>query len=72
MIQYIQPGKSLQIVYIERYNRTVQHEWLDQNIFETIEESHDLATTLLWTYNNDLPNLAIDGTTSAMKLKTAA
>lgn len=26
----------------ERYNRTVRHEWLDQNIFETIEEALDL------------------------------
>lgn len=35
-IQYIQPGKPQQNAYIERYNRTVRHEWLDQNIFETI------------------------------------
>ena len=25
--------------YIERYNRTVRHEWLDQYIIETIEEA---------------------------------
>jgi len=35
-ILYIQPGKPQQNAYIERYNRTVRHEWLDQNIFETI------------------------------------
>ena len=38
-IAYIQPGKPQQNAYIERYNRTVRHEWLDQNIFETIEEA---------------------------------
>ena len=38
-IEYIQPGKPQQNAYIERYNRTVRHEWLDQNIFETIEEA---------------------------------
>ena len=51
-IQYIQPGKPQQNAYIERYNRTVRHEWLDQNIFETIEEAQEQATDWLWTYNN--------------------
>ena len=59
-----------------RYNRTVRHEWLDQNIFETIEEAQDQATKWLWTYNNDRPNMAIGGITPAqklnMKLKIAA
>ena len=53
-------------------NRTVRHEWLDQNIFETIEEAQDQATEWLWTYNNDRPNMAIGGITPAMKLKMAA
>lgn len=38
-IQHIQPGKPQQNTYIERYNRTVRHEWLDQYIIETIEEA---------------------------------
>ncbi|MDO7722731.1 MAG: IS3 family transposase, partial [Loktanella sp.] len=71
-IAYIQPGKPQQNAYIERYNRTVRHEWLDQNIFETIEEAQDQATEWLWTYNNDRPNMAIGGITPAMKLKMAA
>ena len=71
-IVYIQPGKPQQNAYIERYNRTVRHEWLDQNIFETIEEAQDQATEWLWTYNNDRPNMAIGGITPAMKLKMAA
>ena len=84
-IQYIQPGKPQQNAYIERYNRTVRHEWLDQNIFETIEEAQEQATNWLWAYNNpshglqanhcravDRPNMAIGGITPAMKLKLAA
>ncbi|MFK5996600.1 MAG: IS3 family transposase [Rhodobacterales bacterium] len=71
-IQYIQPGKPQQNAYIERYNRTVRHEWLDQNIFETIEEAQEQATKWLWTYNNDRPNMGIGGVTPAMKLKMAA
>ena len=69
---YIDPGKPQQNAYIERYNRTVRHEWLDQNILETIEEAQDQATKWLWTYNNDRPNMAIGGITPAMKLKMAA
>jgi putative transposase len=56
-IRHIQPGKPQQNAYIERYNRTVRHEWLDQHIIETIEEAQDYATQWLWTYNNDRPNI---------------
>jgi putative transposase len=55
-IQYIQPGKQQQNAYIERYNRTVRHEWLDQNIFATIEDAQDQATKWLWTYNKHRPH----------------
>ena len=69
-IQHIQPGQPQQNAYIERYNRTVRHEWLDQYIIETIEpygdcgqsptgqrKAQDHATQWLWTYNNDRPNI---------------
>ena len=68
-IEYIQLGKPQQNAYIKRYNRTVRHKWLDQNIFETIKEAQDEATEWLWTYNYDRPNMAIGGLTPAMKLK---
>jgi putative transposase len=71
-IQYIQPGKPQQNAYVERYNRTVRHEWLDQHIIETIEEAQDFATQWLWTYNNERPNMGIGGITPAQKLKLAA
>ncbi|MFN3292159.1 MAG: IS3 family transposase [Gemmobacter sp.] len=71
-IQHIQPGQPQQNAYVERYNRTVRHEWLDQYIIESIEEAQDQATQWLWTYNNDRPNLGIGGITPAMKLKMVA
>ena len=46
-IKHIQPGKPQQNAYIERYNRTVRHEWLDQYIIETIEEAQHHATQWL-------------------------
>ncbi len=71
-LTYIQPGKPQQNAYVERYNRTVRHEWLDLYIFETIEEVQQIATEWLWTYNNERPNMGIGGVTPAMKLKMAA
>jgi len=46
-LQHIQPGKPQQNAYVERYNRTVRHEWLGQILFETIAEVHDHATEWL-------------------------
>ncbi|MBD9628487.1 IS3 family transposase [Ensifer sp. ENS06] len=71
-LSYIQPGKPQQNAYVERYNRTVRHEWLDQYIIESIEEAQEFATQWLWTYNNERPNMGIGGITPAQKLKMAA
>ena len=70
-IQDMQPGRPQQGAYIERHNRTVKHEWLDQYIIESIEEAQDYATQWPWTYDNDCPNAAIGGITPAQKLKMA-
>lgn len=58
---YIQPGKPTQNAYIERFNRTVRHEWLDMHQFESIAHAQLLATQWLWQYNNERPNMAIGG-----------
>ena len=58
-----------QNAYVERYNRPVRHEWLDQYAFATIREVQDYATQWLWTYNNDRPNMGLGGITPAQKLK---
>ncbi len=71
-LTHIQPGKPQQNAYVERYNRTVRHEWLDLYIFETIAEAQEIATDWLWTYNNERPNMGIGGITPAQKLKMAA
>ena len=69
VLQHIQPGKPQQNAYVERYNRTVRHEWLDQYAFATIEEVQDHATQWLSSYNNDRPNTGLGGITLAQKLK---
>ncbi|WP_442220865.1 IS3 family transposase [Rhizobium sp. 2YAF20] len=71
-LNHIQPGKPQQNAYVERYNRTLRHEWLDQYIIESIEEAQEFATHWLWTYHNERPNMGIGGITPAQKLKMAA
>ena len=71
-LAYIQPGKPQQNAYVERYNRTVRYEWLEQNLFEDITQVQNFATRWLWTYNNDRPNMGIGGITPRQKLRMAA
>ena len=71
-LAYIQPGKPQQNAYVERYNRTVRHEWLDLYIFESIKEVQQIATEWLWSYNHERPNMGNGGMTPAQKLKMAA
>ena len=35
---YIQPGKPTQNAYVERFNRTVRHEWLNMHMFESVAQ----------------------------------
>ena len=60
-IMYIQPGKPTQNAYIERFNRTARHEWLDMHQFDSVAHAQRTATQWLWTYNNQRPNMAIGG-----------
>ena len=70
-LMYIQPGKPTQNAYIERFNRTVRHEWLDLHVFESAEQAQALATQWLWLYNNERPNTAIGGIPPRQLLKAA-
>jgi len=67
-LAFIQPGNPQQNAYVERYNRTVRYDWLNQFLFSSIEEVQEQATCWLWTYNNERPNTAIGGITPKQKL----
>jgi len=41
-------------------------------LFESIEEVQQQATNWLWTYNNERPNMALDGITPKQKLALVA
>ncbi len=69
-LQYIQPGKPTQNAYIERFNRTARHEWLDMHLFESLEHAQSLATEWLWIYNNERPHTSIGGVPPTRLLAT--
>ena len=69
---FIQPGKPTQNAYVERFNRTVRLEWLDEHLFESVDHAQQTATQWLWLYNNERPNMSIGGITPKQKLAQAA
>lgn len=71
-LEHIQPGKPQQNAYVERYNRTVRYDWLNQHLFDSIEEVQDFATRWLWSYNHERPNMALGGFTPIQRLAMAA
>jgi len=72
LIEHIEPGNPQQNAYIERFNRTVRYDWLAQYLFDSIEDVQDAATSWLWTYNHERPNMALGGFTPIQKLAMAA
>jgi putative transposase len=70
-LSFIQPGNPQQNAYVERYNRTVRYDWLNHYLFDSIDEVQNHATHWLWTYNNERPNMALNGITPMMKLAAA-
>jgi putative transposase len=68
---YIQPGKPTQNAYVERFNRTARHEWLDMHHFDSVEQAQELATKWQWQYNNERPNTAIGGIPPTKLLQAA-
>ena len=71
-LMFIQPGNPQQNAYVERYNRTVRYDWLNQYLFSSIAEVQEQATRWLWIYNNERPNMALGGITPKQKLELAA
>ena len=55
-IQYIQPGKPNQNAYIERFNRTLRDELLDQHLFVRLEDVREATYWWKLEYNEDRPH----------------
>lgn len=70
-IQYIQPGKTNQNAYIERFNRTLREEVLDQHLFLRLDDVREAAWWWMIEYNEQRPHDALGGLTPAEVLQSA-
>ena len=50
---FTQRGNPQQNAYIERYNRTLRQELLNQHQFKSIEHLQEQLTDYIWCYNNN-------------------
>lgn len=63
LLWYTQPGNPQQNAYIERFNRTMRYELLNQHLFTSLEHLQNEATEWLWCYNHNRPHMALGGKT---------
>jgi putative transposase len=68
---YIQTGKPTQDAYVERFIRTVRHEWLDLYLFEIIIQAQALATQWLLIHNDEHHKDALGGIVPAISFQRA-
>lgn len=64
---YIQPGNPQQNGYVERFNRTMRYELLNQCLFENIEQVRQQSEKWIWMYNNVRPHMGLGGVPPVFK-----
>ena len=61
-----------QNAYVERFNRTMRYDWLNQELFDNLEQVRAQAENWLYHYNHKRPNMGNGGFTPIQKLNQAA
>ena len=72
ILSYIEPGNPQQNAYVERFNRTMRYDWLNQELFDNLEQVRTQAENWLYHYNHERPNMGNGGFTPIQKLNQAA
>jgi putative transposase len=71
-IQSSQTGKPNQNAYIERFNRALRQELLDQHLFARLDDVRDAAWWWMLDYNEERNHDALGGMTPAERRAQAA
>ena len=58
---FSQPGNPQQNAYVERFNRTVRYECLNQYLFRDLSEVQDYTTDWQYFYNHERPHMSVNG-----------
>ena len=58
---FTQPGNPQQNAYVERFNRTVRYECLNQYLFRNLSEVQDYTTAWQRFYNHERPHMSVNG-----------
>jgi len=58
---FTQPGNPQQNAYVERFNRTVRYECLNQYLFRDLNEVQDYTTDWQYFYNHERPHMSVNG-----------
>lgn len=57
---FTQSGNPQQNAYVERFNRTVRYECLNQYLFIDLSEAQDYTTACLHFYNHERPHMSVN------------
>lgn len=58
---FTQPGNPQQNAYVERFNRTIRYECLNQYLFRDLSEVQDYTTDWQYFYNHERPHMSVNG-----------
>lgn len=72
IIKYIEPSNPQQNAYVERFNKTVRYDWLNQELSDSLDQVRQQAEAKLNYYNNERPNMSNGGLTPTQQLNMAA
>lgn len=72
LLSYIELGNPQQNAHVERFNRTIKYDWLNQELFDNnLEQVRQQAKDWLCHYNNKRPSMGDGGFTLIKKLNQA-
>ena len=67
ILSYIELRNPQKNAYVERFNRTMRYDWLNQELFDNLEQIREQAVNWLNHYNHERPNMGNGGFTPIQK-----